>query len=89
MFLKRCPAAFVAVIAAMAVGAPVAFASGTTRPAGDAVVTGPSCPDGYRGPTNAATGCPYWLMSYTVQYPGQAPSRCPVGWTPSQRHPVC
>jgi hypothetical protein len=81
MFLKRRPAAFVAVIAALAVGPPAALAA---SPATDPVVTGPSCPDGYAGPTNLATGCPYWLMSYTVQYPGQSPVRRPVGWSPTR-----
>jgi hypothetical protein len=70
------------VIAALAVGAPVAAASAKTAPATDPVVTGPSCPDGYAGPTNLATGCPYWLMSYTVKYPGRASFRCPVDWSP-------
>jgi hypothetical protein len=27
------------------------------------VSTSPSCPAGYDGPTNLATGCPFWLMS--------------------------
>jgi hypothetical protein len=84
MLLRRRLAAFVAVIASvMAVGAPVALASSTPRAPGDPVVTGPSCPDGYNGPTNLATGCPYWLMSYTVQYPGESPLRCPVNWNRS------
>jgi hypothetical protein len=60
----------------------VALASAATSPATDPVITGPSCPDGYNGPTNAATGCPYWMMSYTVEYPGQSPVRCPPGWSP-------
>jgi hypothetical protein len=80
MFLRRRLAAFAAVIAALAAAAPVQLASATTSAATDPVVTGPSCPDGYKGPTNLATGCPYWLMSYTVQYKGQAPLRCPVRW---------
>jgi hypothetical protein len=66
MFLKRRLAAFAPVIAALAVGVPVALASAATIP----VITGPSCPDGYAGPTNLATGCPYWMMSYRVEYPG-------------------
>jgi hypothetical protein len=81
MFLKRRPAAFAAVIAALAVGAPVASASAATIPVTDPVITGPSCPDGYDGPTNLATGCPYWVMSYTVEYPGQPSFRCPVNWS--------
>lgn len=82
MFLRTRLAAFAAVIAAVAVGPPVGLASATTRAATDPVITGPSCPDGYAGPTNLATGCPYWLMSYTVEYPGQRPVRCPPGWRP-------
>jgi hypothetical protein len=82
MFLRRRLTAFAAVTAALAVGAPVALSTAATSPAADPVITGPSCPDGYNGPTNLATGCPYWLMTYTVQYPGQAPQRCPAGWTP-------
>jgi hypothetical protein len=79
MFLRRRLTAFAALSATVAVGAPAALAAG---PATDTVISGPSCPDGYRGPTNPATGGPYWLMSYTVQQPGQSPVRCPPGWTP-------
>jgi hypothetical protein len=75
------------VIAALAVGAPVAAAGATTAPATDPVVKGPSCPDGYAGPTNLATGCPYWLMSYTVEYPGGASFSCPVDWSPPPAWP--
>jgi hypothetical protein len=82
MFLRRRLAAFAAVIAALAVGGPVALSSAATSAAADPVITGPSCPDGYNGPTNLATGCPYWLMSYTVEYPGQRPVRCAPGWRP-------
>jgi hypothetical protein len=74
MFLKRRLAAFAAVMAALAVGSPVAFASATTAAVRDPVVTGPSCPDGYAGPTNLATGCPWWLMTYSVEYTGQPSS---------------
>jgi hypothetical protein len=82
MFLRRRRSALTALVAALAVGAPVGLASAAASPATDPVITGPSCPDGYRGPTNPATGCPYWLMSYTVEYAGQAPVRCPPGWQP-------
>jgi hypothetical protein len=82
MFLKRRLAAFAPVIAALAVGAPAALAGAATTPATDPVITGPSCPDGYAGPTNLATGCPYWLMSYSVTYAGQPTVRCPVNWSP-------
>ena len=82
MFLKRRRAAFAPVIAAVAVGASAALASAATIPVTDPVITGPSCPDGYAGPTNLATGCPYWIMSYTVQYPGQPSFRCPAIWSP-------
>jgi hypothetical protein len=81
MFPKRRLAAFAPVIAALAVGAPVASASGATSPVPDPVITGPSCPEGYAGPTNLATGCPYWMMSYSVKFPGQPPLRCPVSWS--------
>jgi hypothetical protein len=80
MFLKRRVAAFGAVIAALA-GAPVGLANAATIPVTDPVITGPSCPPGYDGPTNLATGCPYWMMSYSVQYPGQPSWRCPAYWT--------
>jgi hypothetical protein len=60
MFLNRRGAACIAVIAAAAV--PVASASATSTRANDAGVGSPRCPDGYVGPTNLATGCPWWLM---------------------------
>ncbi|HWE11377.1 MAG TPA: hypothetical protein VG325_18655 [Solirubrobacteraceae bacterium] len=81
MLLKRRLAAFVPVIAAATLGAPVAVAS-AAGPAVTPAVTGPSCPAGYSGPTNAATGCPYYVMSYTVTNPGQPPMRCPAIWSP-------
>ncbi|MDX6726644.1 MAG: hypothetical protein QOK49_1449 [Baekduia sp.] len=82
MSLKHRLTAFAAVIAALGVAGPAGSASAATRPATDPVITGPSCPDGYAGPTNLATGCPYYLMTYTVAYPGRPPSRMPVGWSP-------
>jgi hypothetical protein len=82
MFLKRRLAALVPVIGALAVGSPVALASAATIRATDPVITGPSCPPGYAGPTNLATGCPYQTMPYTVQYPGQPPLHCPAYWGP-------
>ena len=78
MILKKRLAAFAAVTAALAAGAPVASASAATDP----VITGPSCPEGYSGPTNLATGCPFWLMTYKVEYPGELSLRCPVTWNP-------
>jgi hypothetical protein len=78
MFPKRRLAAL-PVIAALAVAAPATLATAAPGP-GSPVVSGPSCPDNYAGPTNLATGCPYYLMSYTVQYPGQPAFRCPVNW---------
>jgi hypothetical protein len=86
MFLRSGLAAFAAV-AALAVGAPVALASATTIRVGDPVITGPSCPDGYDGPTNLATGCPWWMMAYSVEYPGQGSRRCPPGWSPPSALP--
>jgi hypothetical protein len=62
MFLKLSPAVFAATTA-LALGAPVASA-GPASVAGTGPGTGsPSCPAGYAGPTNLATGCPYWMMS--------------------------
>jgi hypothetical protein len=60
MFLKRRLAAFAAVIAALGGGAPAALA---IIPVKDPLGGSPSCPAGYSGPTNLATGCPWWLMS--------------------------
>jgi hypothetical protein len=58
MFLKTRSAALAAVIAALAV--PVASASAATSPVKD--LGTPRCPDGYVGPTNLATGCPWWMI---------------------------
>jgi hypothetical protein len=82
MSFKRRLTAFAAVIAAMGVVGPAAAACAADSPGTDPVITGPDCPDGYDGPVNLATGCPYWTMSYTVQYKGQPPKRMPPGWTP-------
>jgi hypothetical protein len=87
MVFRRRLAAFAPVIAALAVGGPVASASPATAAPTEPVVTGPSCPDGYSGPINLATGCPYYLMSYTVQYPGQPSFRCPVNWSQALASP--
>jgi hypothetical protein len=62
MFLKTSSAVFAATTA-LAFGAPVASAvaagvSGKGQGNGS-----PRCPAGYVGPTNLATGCPYWMMS--------------------------
>jgi hypothetical protein len=62
MFLSRRLAACAAVTAALAAGAPLASASAATVPATDPGLGSPHCPDGYAGPTNLATGCPWWLM---------------------------
>jgi hypothetical protein len=78
MFIKRRLAAVALVVAASALGSPAALAHATTTRATDPVITGPSCPSDYSGPTNLATGCPYSTMSYTVQYAGQAPYHCPA-----------
>jgi hypothetical protein len=83
MFLQRGLAASASVIAALTVGAPVASGSVVTASVTKPVITGPSCPAGYTGPTNPATGCPYWIMTYTVQYPGKPPLHCPVILSPA------
>jgi hypothetical protein len=70
MFLKRRRVGFAAVIAALVVGAPAAAASTSTARATDPVSAGPSCPANYHGPTNLATGCPWWMMTDTGQPSG-------------------
>ena len=82
MFLQRRLPAFAPIIAALAVSAPVAMANAATIPVSNQVIAGPSCPVGYAGPTNPATGCPPAMMSYTVTDPGQPSSRCLASWTP-------
>jgi hypothetical protein len=62
MFLKRSFAAFAAT-ALLAVGPLGASASAETMSAADRTGASPNCPAGYAGPTNLATGCPYWMMS--------------------------
>jgi hypothetical protein len=71
MFFKRRLAAFAPVIAALAVAAPVASGSAATSPGTEPILmsTSPSCPAWYNGPTNLATGCPFWLMTYSTDYP--------------------
>jgi hypothetical protein len=83
MSLQRRITVSAAIIAALGVGTTAGSAGAATSPSTDSVVTGPSCPDSYSGPTNLATGCPYWMMSYTVKSPGRAPRRMPPGWTPA------
>jgi hypothetical protein len=78
MFNTRRLGAIAPVIAALAVGAPAAVAATATPSAADPVISGPTCPANYTGPTNLATGCPYWLMTYTVAYPGRPAFHCPV-----------
>lgn len=67
MALMRRLAAFAAVVTALAVGAPAVSASAADPPVWDAVMgspnPNPSCPAGYSGPVNLATGCPWWMMS--------------------------
>jgi hypothetical protein len=60
MFLNRRFAALAAVISALAV--PVASATAATSPVRDSGLGSPRCPDGYAGPTNLATGCPWWMI---------------------------
>jgi hypothetical protein len=50
-------------IAELAFGAPLAAASVPTAAVAAPANPNPSCPAWYHGPTNLATGCPYWLMS--------------------------
>jgi hypothetical protein len=61
MFLTRRLAASAALIAALAV--PAASAAAATGSANDPGPGNPRCPDNYQGPTNLATGCPWYLMT--------------------------
>ena len=58
MFLKRRGAACAVAIAALALPVATASAASTDDPG----LGSPRCPDGYSGPTNLATGCPWWMM---------------------------
>ena len=81
--LKRRLGTFAPLIATMALAVPAAAAADANP-----VISGPSCPDNYSGPTNLATGCPYYLMTYTVQYQGRAAFRCPVDWNAPSAPPA-
>jgi hypothetical protein len=81
--LNRRLGTFTPFIAAIALAVPAAAGADPSP-----VISGPSCPDGYSGPTNLATGCPYYLMTYTVQYPGRPAFRCPVDWNAPKTPPV-
>jgi hypothetical protein len=59
MYLTRRLAALAAAAAALAMAVP---ASADTPPAGNPGLGSPHCPVGYSGPTNLATGCPWWIM---------------------------
>ena len=65
MILKRRLAASAAALAAMA-AVPVTSAGAATIPVGDPGLLSASCPANYSGPTNPATGCPWYVMSYTA-----------------------
>lgn len=79
---KRSMTTLVAALATLGAGTPAAVARTATDPVVHPVVSGPSCPDNYSGPTNLATGCPWYLMTYTVAYPGRESRRMPPGWIP-------
>jgi hypothetical protein len=60
MVIKRRYVACTAVMAALAVPVTSAgAATGSPRP------SNPTCPADYHGPTNPATGCPWYLMTDT------------------------
>ena len=72
MFLKRRLTAATAVIAAAAIPATTAVAA--VPPAANPAQVSASCPADYSGPTNAATGCPWYVMSYTVSPSASLPA---------------
>jgi hypothetical protein len=59
-------ASVAAVVTALAVGGPVLAANAAPDPAPPPTPPSnpgsPHCPSWYTGPTNLATGCPYWIM---------------------------
>ena len=61
MVLKRRLAACAAVLGAVAVPLAPASAAIGDAPANPGLGS-PRCPAGYSGPTNLATGCPFWVM---------------------------
>jgi hypothetical protein len=61
MFLKQSLVLLLAILAVLAFGA--LAASAKTAPVSLKADGSPSCPAGYSGPTNPATGCPYTTMS--------------------------
>ena len=74
MFLTRRLAACTALTVALAVPVASANAAPPPRPSGTGQAQGsPHCPAGYSGPTNLATGCPWYVMVYDT--PPASPSR--------------
>jgi hypothetical protein len=45
------------------IGPPMISTFAAIAPANVSANPNPTCPAWYTGPTNLATGCPYWLMS--------------------------
>jgi hypothetical protein len=62
MYLTRRLASVAAIVTALAVGGPLISASAATDPVPVSSPGSPHCPAWYNGPTNLATGCPFWLM---------------------------
>jgi hypothetical protein len=62
MLHKKRLAACTAVVSALAFA--VVPANATNTPVNDRALGSPRCPADYTGPTNLATGCPFWLMIY-------------------------